>query len=58
MWFETIRRLSVSKYVNQRLNLSVTSKFKLIMNNQNNKKKKKKKDKYENWVHYVVSMGE
>ena len=27
--------------MNQRLNLSVTSKFKLIMNNQNNKKKKK-----------------
>ena len=56
MWFETIRRLSISKYVSQRLNLSVTSKFKLIMNNQNNKKKKK--DKYENWVHYVVSTGE
>ena len=29
--------------MNQRLNLSVTSKFKLIMNNQNNNKKKKKK---------------
>ena len=27
--------------MNQRLNLSVTSKFKLIMNNQNNKKEKK-----------------
>ena len=29
--------------MNQRLKLSVTSKFKLIMNNQNNKKKQTKK---------------
>ena len=40
--------------MNQKLNLSVTSKFKLIMNNQNNKKKKKKKKKTNMKTEYIM----